>query len=107
MSLYRGTVTINNGNNAVGNKTMSIFVGDKEHHVDLALFTPVNSGDSHANCEVGGGKQHTVRDMEDSWLSNNEVDDSDTDKDYVPNSDVSSSDSDLLNPSTSNKGRKK
>lgn len=45
--------------------------------------------------------------MEDSLLSNNEVDDSDMDKDYVPNSDVSSSDSDLYNPSTSNKVRKK
>ena len=63
--------------------------------------------DSHADCEVGGENKHTGGDMEDSWLSNNEVDDSDMDKDYVPNSDVSSSDSDLFNPSTSNKVWKK
>ena len=25
------------------NETMSILVGGKEHHVDLALFTPVNA----------------------------------------------------------------
>ncbi|GBN77732.1 hypothetical protein AVEN_82488-1 [Araneus ventricosus] len=82
---------------------MFIFVGSKEHHVDLDLFTPENSADSHTNCEVGRENRHTGRDMEDSWLSNNEVDDSDMDKDYAPNRDVSSSDSDLFNTSTSNK----
>ncbi|GBM86392.1 hypothetical protein AVEN_192159-1, partial [Araneus ventricosus] len=62
---------------------------------------------SHENCEVGGGNKHTGRDMEDSWLGNNGVEDSGMDKDYVPNSDVRSSYSDLFNPSTSNKARKK
>ncbi|GBM76240.1 hypothetical protein AVEN_41514-1, partial [Araneus ventricosus] len=43
--------------------------------------------DSHVNSDDGGEKKHTGRGMEDSWLSNNEVDDSDMDKNYVPNSD--------------------
>ncbi|GBO00888.1 hypothetical protein AVEN_59967-1 [Araneus ventricosus] len=43
---------------------------------------------SHANSEDGGENKHTGRDIEDSWLSSKEFDDSDMDKDYVPNSDA-------------------
>lgn len=42
-----------------------------------------------------------------SWISSDEVDDSDKDKNYLPKTDSSSSDFDICKPSTSNKVMKK
>ncbi|GBO03612.1 hypothetical protein AVEN_98700-1 [Araneus ventricosus] len=57
-------------------------------HVKEASIWVSKNNDSHENCEVGGENKHTGRDMEDSWLGNNGVEDSGMDKDYVPNSDA-------------------
>ncbi|GBM33864.1 hypothetical protein AVEN_171372-1 [Araneus ventricosus] len=81
-----------------------VFQGAMKLLVIICYFLIPNS---HANCEGGGENKHNGRDMEDNWLSNNEVEDSDMDKNYVPNSDVSSSDSDVFNPSSSYQRRKK
>ncbi|KAG8323771.1 hypothetical protein J6590_107600 [Homalodisca vitripennis] len=53
------------------------------------------------NCEKENDNKQSDHNIEDSWLSEPKFDNSDLDKDYVPNSEPSTSDDEYSRPSTS------
>ncbi|KAJ8884523.1 hypothetical protein PR048_016380 [Dryococelus australis] len=80
-----------------------------DHNMPTSRYDSVEnviSADSYVNCGIRRENKQIGGDIEDSWLSDTEVDDSDMDRDDISDSDARSSHSDYFKPSTSNVSNK-